>query len=354
MIVCPRCSKENQDHYMFCLGCGTELKGAGGGPKPFKPSAAAPSAAPKPSAAAGGPARPGGGLARPGGAPAPAAAAPAGARRGSDAPAAFGGAAAAAATPDVLTCPRCSTSVPKAFRFCGSCGFDMTTVAAAPAAAAAPGVVHDLPTNPVRLVLIRPDGSEGESIAVTDDFIVGRDAGGPFAGDSYLSPRHARIHRGKTSYAIEDLGSLNGVYLRLERDVPEPLFDGSVFRIGQEIIQFDAIPAPKKGPNDEDILGSPDPGFLGRISLVVGRNTYGNSYPVPPDGMHLGRERGDIIFPDDGYVSGLHCRIHAEHGQVYLTDVGSSNGSFIRLTRETPLRMGNLLLLGQQLFRIEA
>ena len=25
MIVCPRCSKENQDHYKFCLGCGAEL-----------------------------------------------------------------------------------------------------------------------------------------------------------------------------------------------------------------------------------------------------------------------------------------------------------------------------------------
>ena len=25
MIVCSRCSKENQDHYKFCLGCGAEL-----------------------------------------------------------------------------------------------------------------------------------------------------------------------------------------------------------------------------------------------------------------------------------------------------------------------------------------
>lgn len=25
MIVCTRCNKENQDHYKFCLGCGSEL-----------------------------------------------------------------------------------------------------------------------------------------------------------------------------------------------------------------------------------------------------------------------------------------------------------------------------------------
>ena len=40
--------------------------------------------------------------------------------------------------------------------------------------------------------------------------------------------------------------------------------------------------------------------------------------------MHLGRERGDVIFPEDGYVSGLHCRIHHDGTAVVLTDVGSS------------------------------
>jgi hypothetical protein len=25
MIACPNCSKENQDHYKFCLGCGAKL-----------------------------------------------------------------------------------------------------------------------------------------------------------------------------------------------------------------------------------------------------------------------------------------------------------------------------------------
>ena len=35
MIVCPRCSKENQDHYKFCLGCGAELPRDAEQPKSF-------------------------------------------------------------------------------------------------------------------------------------------------------------------------------------------------------------------------------------------------------------------------------------------------------------------------------
>ena len=36
MITCPKCSKDNQDHYKFCLGCGAELPREAG-PKAFSP-----------------------------------------------------------------------------------------------------------------------------------------------------------------------------------------------------------------------------------------------------------------------------------------------------------------------------
>ena len=36
MITCPKCSKENQDHYKFCLGCGAELP-RDVAPKAFSP-----------------------------------------------------------------------------------------------------------------------------------------------------------------------------------------------------------------------------------------------------------------------------------------------------------------------------
>ena len=74
--------------------------------------------------------------------------------------------------------------------------------------------------------------------------------------------------------------------------------------------------------------------------------------PVPETGVHMGRERGDVLFPEDGYVSGLHCRIAHENGKTYLTDLGSSNGTFLRLREELEVRSGEVLLMGQQLFRV--
>jgi pSer/pThr/pTyr-binding forkhead associated (FHA) protein len=203
------------------------------------------------------------------------------------------------------------------------------------------------------LVLIRPDGSEGDAMPLTDTTPVGRQLGGVFASDLYLSPRHATFAFEGTQLFVRDDNSLNGVYVRIDRDVPVELTDGSVFRMGQELIRFNSVSPIAVGTDGVEVMGSPDPGYIGRLSLVVGRTTTGNSFPIPPNGLHLGRERGDLIFPEDGYVSGLHARVHSENNRIYLTDVGSSNGTFVRVTSKRAVRSGDLILIGQQLFRAE-
>ncbi|HVU03566.1 MAG TPA: FHA domain-containing protein [Polyangiaceae bacterium] len=352
MITCNKCGKDNQDHYKFCLGCGAELPRASHAPKPFaantppqgvpvaRPAAAAPPAAqPAPAASASIP-RPAPAVAAP--APAPAAA-PASVQAGVE-----------------VTCPQCGHPNPHGNRFCASCGYNLAALqggampvhsqpapAAAPAAAAAASVI---------LTALRADGSEAGTFGLPEapTVTVGRDTGSIFAGDSYLSPRHATFVRTGGQLSIRDEGSLNGVYLKLQPNAPWPLGYSDVFRIGQEIIRFDPLVGQGPGADGVERLGSPARGYIGRIALVIGRDTTGNAFPVPESGIHLGRERGDVLFSEDGYVSGLHCRIARESdGHVYLTDVGSSNGTFVRLRAEHPLQPGDVLLMGQQLFRVD-
>jgi pSer/pThr/pTyr-binding forkhead associated (FHA) protein len=204
------------------------------------------------------------------------------------------------------------------------------------------------------LVLIQPDGSEGESFPLSGGrTLIGRGTGGIFANDAYLSPEHAEFRFEGDQLVVKDMESLNGVYIRIEPEVPIELFDGSIFRVGQEILRFEAPVAPDPAADGTQYMGSPHRGYLGRIALMIGRESTGNSYPIPPQGIHLGRERGDVVFPEDGYVSGLHCRVNSEVGHVFLTDVGSSNGTFVRVSNESYVPQGTFVLIGQQLFRAE-
>jgi hypothetical protein len=352
VIVCPRCSKENQDHYKFCLGCGAELpRNAAHQPKSFT-APTPPAGMPQGSAGGLSAARSFSAPVAPD-APTQVAVSPE-SRRGEAAAAPVG--SGVQAPLDVLSCPKCGSSVPKNFKFCGSCGHPMAQVqaaAAAPAPQAAKPAQAPATAQRGSLVLIRPDGSEGDSMPLADSTPVGRQLGGVFSSDLYLSPRHATFSFEGAQLFVRDDDSLNGVYVRIDRDAPVELVENSVFRIGQELIRFNAIVPVPVGSDGVEIMGSPDPGYIGRLSLVVGRTTAGNSFPIPPHGLHLGRERGDLIFPEDGYVSGLHARVHAESGRVFLTDVGSSNGTFVRVAGRRSVRSGDLVLIGQQLFRAE-
>ena len=203
-----------------------------------------------------------------------------------------------------------------------------------------------------RLVLIRPDGSEGGVHSLLDgENLIGRGQGTLFDADAYLSPRHGEFTIAGPTLTVRDLRSLNGVFLKIIKE--EALESGDVFRIGQELLRFEVISPPQPLEDGTEIMGTPNPGFWGRLSVVVGRDLDGSAFPLFGDSIVLGRERGDILFPEDGYVSGTHARISLRDGQVFLTDLGSSNGTFLRIRAERQVTTGSFILMGQQLFRVE-
>jgi pSer/pThr/pTyr-binding forkhead associated (FHA) protein len=326
VITCPACSKQNQDHYRFCLGCGAELpRGGASGDKgvvdeptregPTTDPPAAPLIVQKPAT------------------PEPVA---------TD---------TGHAGPPPGKCPECDYVNPPSNRFCASCGYRLDE-SPKPAAKKKAAAVEDGDTAAI-LIALDPEGNEvGRHQIMSGETVIGRDTGGVFGSDTFLSPSHARFVAEAGGVTVVDLGSLNGVFRKLLAEQRSLLQSGQRFRVGQELLQFDAL-----DPDDPDQAGvlrqgSAIDGFIGRVSLVVGRETVQPSYPMPERGMNLGRERGDVLFPEDGYVSGLHCHLSYEGGDVFVTDLGSSNGTFVQLLDETDLKNGDVLLMGQQLFRV--
>ena len=253
-----------------------------------------------------------------------------------------------------MICRSCGKDNQPNHRFCQECGSPLP----AEGGSRSPRERSEIRTAaPVRgrLVLVRPDGSDGGSFPLTEGAnLLGRGAGPLFDADSYLSPVHVRIELGtgknEGRCIVRDAGSLNGVFQKITEE--ELLHDGAYFRIGQELLRFESLRAPRLLEDGTEVMGSPNPGYWGRISIVIGRNHDGSSFPLLGDTVVLGRERGDILFSEDGYVSGTHARISSRNGQVFLQDLASSNGTFLRLSGERVIPSGTYLLLGQQLFRV--
>lgn len=372
MIVCQRCGKENQDHYKFCLGCGAEISPsegdsvgmmktmmadvggtpAGGLPGVSNaplgpPPGVGPFTPPRGSTPVGPPqGQPMGGYQSPPMAQGPMGQAPGG-QPPMGQPMAQQPANQSGPTSYGRTCAQCQAAIPPNFKFCGVCG---TPAVQAPAQAAPPPAVSAGIT--ATMTLIRPDGSQGGQHSLHEGSNqLGRSHGDIFESDGYLSPVHAELVLSRDGvHTLRDLDSLNGVFVRMTEE--EELQPGQIVRIGQELLRFDLIEPPEPHDDGTEVMGSPNPGYWGRITVIIGDNVTGAAYPLLGDSITMGREHGDINFPDDGYVSGMHARLVTRDNRVYLSDMGSSNGTFMKVASERKLSNNSYVLLGQQLFRL--
>jgi pSer/pThr/pTyr-binding forkhead associated (FHA) protein len=214
-----------------------------------------------------------------------------------------------------------------------------------------PGSAPQMAAQRLSMTLIRPDGTEGGSHDLRQgENKLGRSFGPVFENDGYLSPIHAQLEIRGSGGMVRDLDSLNGVFVKMTGE--EELSSGQIIRIGQELLRFELIAAPEPTADGTELMGSPNPGFWGKLTVIIGRDITGAAFPLLGESCTLGRERGEINFPDDGYVSGLHARVTLRDGRVYLSDMGSSNGTFIKVNGERPITHESFVLLGQQLFRL--
>ena len=159
-----------------------------------------------------------------------------------------------------------------------------------------------------KLLITQLDGTEeGEFLLKEGENIIGRETSPLLAKDNLLSGRHATFIVQGGSVWIRDDGSRNGVYVRLPRQQHVELSNGDQFCIGRIILRFELQPTADS---------------VGLLHLVVGRDVDKALFPfrVPMTGLSLGRNRSDLKFPTDGWVSGLHCQIVVHGPQVMIVD----------------------------------
>jgi len=303
-----------------------------------------------------------------------------------------------------IACPRCGTQTPVGFAYCQQCGLNMQGIAPTdPGAnarprtpsAAPPLGLRDAPIDPHAgtiaqdeghaptmvparpspmpapaprapvgaawgtAVLVNRDGSDGPRYPLSGEYVVVGRAGSDisFDEDRFLARQHARLERGADgSVKIHPLDGLNGVFRK--SDAPVDLVDGTTILVGREVLRYERVdpdeiklqPLVRHGVA---LFGSPPREPWGRLVQLVPSGGYRDVRHLVGDEIVLGREEGDIVFRDDAFMSRRHAAVTWDGKRAQITDLGSSNGTFIRVTGPTALKHGDHVRMGDQLLRIE-
>ena len=65
----------------------------------------------------------------------------------------------------------------------------------------------------------------------------------------------------------------------------------------------------------------------------------------------FGRTEGDFNLPDDRFISPKHARFRVGEGVLRVCDVGSANGTYLRVRGARAIEDPTLLMIGEQLLR---
>jgi pSer/pThr/pTyr-binding forkhead associated (FHA) protein len=72
------------------------------------------------------------------------------------------------------------------------------------------------------------------------------------------------------------------------------------------------------------------------------------------DEVVVGRDRGELKYPEDNYLSKKHARFFRDPaGRLCVEDLGTLNGTFLRLRAPAKLEHRDVLFLGRHCFRFE-
>ena len=379
-IACNRCGAQQSAHMRFCTECGNSLPGLPAGPQPQPMPQPAPIMQPAPMPQPAPQARP---------------------QPAAQPPASIGQAVAEQISGAIggPLCWRCRGVGDNGSEFCKFCGArysDAPGHAPAPQAAApqpapyaapqpapvqayaqpAP-VMHAPQSAPFataatvgpgvspaasvgRLVSILKDGSDGQAFSLKEgNTDIGRTEGDiVLADDPYLSPRHARVRSGSGRFYVRDLDSANGVYIRLTAQVD--LTSGDFILIGQqvrfEVLQDGELPLGPASISGVLAFGTPEVPRFARLVQYTTEGVGRDLHYLYRDETVMGRENGDIVFTDDPFLSRRHAAIEIERSskRCRLKDVGSSNGTSLRVRGERELTHGDHFRVGRHLFRFDA
>ncbi len=256
-----------------------------------------------------------------------------------------------------FVCKSCSTPVPPGHKFCGRCGASVP-----PEVAAMQTQYFGALQTPGRakVVLVRYKNAGGDALVEGTSFqlnaeqhIIGRSGHLVLSSDLFVAPRHANLLYREGKLVARDESENNGIYWRARE--PVVLASGSTLLVGDQLLRLD-VEKPDGVYQDTEgtsFYGSPHTPITFRVTQLLACGGDGFSAVSRGDSMVIGREGADLVFLDDCYLNPHHCRVELVDGQFRVTDLGSMNGTYVRVAGEKELTHGDYIFVGQSLLRVE-
>ncbi len=208
-----------------------------------------------------------------------------------------------------------------------------------------------------KLQHVRRDGTVGDEHPLKDGKLkVGRTEGDLlFATDTKMSPVHGRFFVDRGQLFVEDLSGGAGVFVRLIAIYT--LQDRDVILTGRQMLQFRAkADLMKKAAATGTTIMDMSTALNDSVAELVRMTAQGpdetGRFPINQEEVILGRSRGTYTFNDDGFMSGSHARIYQRGEDFFLEDMGSRNGTFVRVRGSAPVPVGAGVLMGGQLLKV--
>jgi pSer/pThr/pTyr-binding forkhead associated (FHA) protein len=258
-----------------------------------------------------------------------------------------------------IVCGRCDWYSPMGTVRCSSCG--ATLAMDAPEAQRSPepgpisaraGVTEPPPSSTFGTAELRPRKPPSSTSIQAAPVSIRAPAGGDSAvsssgafDDKPSESLRAAAGRGGSEPSLEELMEQAKNYVCKSCSTPVPMGHKFCGRCGA------AIPPDILNARTQFFGQLQVPGKA-KLILIRGEGVEGLSYQLNAD-QHIVGRNGQLVFPDDPFVSPRHANLFYRGGKLVVRDEGSLNGVFWRVRGSVDVAPGDQFLAGEQLFRIE-